>query len=150
MKIYLTLFALLIGLHSVADAQSQKMPTAQELTQKSIKEMEEKLKLSTTQKSVIYNYTFELYKQQLDLVKRQQAGTSREEDVAKFYKFQNDTNNNIKTILKGEQIAQFEQLLEDRLNGDAKKKNKKGKKKKGEKEEEVSTGISGLVNPEKP
>jgi len=136
-------------MHSFAKAQSQKMPTAQELTVKSIDEMVERLKLSATQRSVIYNYTFELYKQQLDLVKRQQAGTSKEEDVTKFYKFQNETNNNIKTILKGDQIAQFDQLLEDRLNGDNKKKKNKKKKNSAE-EEEVSTGISGLVNPAKP
>ncbi len=149
MKRYIILIIVLVfGLNASGFAQSQKMPTAQELTVKSVDEMVERLKLSPTQKSVIYNYTFELYKQQLDLVKKQQAGSSGEDDVTKFYKFQNQTNNNIKTILKGDQIVEFDKLLEDRLNGETDKK-KKGKKKKENKEEGPGTGISGLVSPVK-
>lgn len=117
------------------------MPTAQEMTVKNVEELEKRLKLTSTQKGVIYNYVFDMSKQQLDLIKRQQAGTSKEDDVTKFYKLQNDTNDKIRTILKGDQVAEFEKVLEDRLNGGTKKKKKKGKNKE---EEEVVTGISGL------
>lgn len=138
---------LVFGFTASVKAQQQKMPTAQELTVKDVDEMAERLKLSSTQKSVIYNYKFELYKFQLDLVKKQQAGTSKEDDVSKFYRLQNQTNDNIKTILKGEQLAEFDKLLEDRSNGE----NKKKKKKKGKKDEEdVVTGISGLKTDVKP
>lgn len=133
---------LLVGVHSLTKAQ-QKMPTAQEMAVKNVDELEKKLKLTSTQKSVIYNYVFDMSKQQLELIKRQQAGTSKEDDVTKFYKLQNETNDNIRTILKGEQLPEFEKVLEDRLNGNTKKKKKKGKKGK-EEEEEVVTGISGL------
>lgn len=144
-KLYVAILMLFFGV--TAMAQSQKMPTPQELTVKSVDEMAERLKLNATQKSVIYNYTFEMFKTQLDLVKKQQAGNSNEDDITKFYKFQNETNNNIKTILKGDQIAEFDKLLEERLNGEPKKKkSKKGKKDK----EETVTGISGLTNPVTP
>lgn len=141
MKTYILLAFLLLGLGSLTKAQ-QKMPTAQEMTVKNVDELEKRLKLTPTQKSVIYNYVFDMSKQQLDLIKRQQAGTSKEDDVTKFYKVQNETNDNIRTILKGDQLPEFEKVLEDRLNGvTKKKKNKKGKEKE---KEEVVTGISGL------
>lgn len=141
MKTCILLAFLLLGLGSLTKGQ-QKMPTAQEMTVKNVDELEKRLKLTPTQKSVIYNYVFDMSKQQLDLIKRQQAGTSKEDDVTKFYKVQNETNNNIRTILKGDQLPEFEKVLEDRLNGvTKKKKNKKGKEKE---EEEVVTGISGL------
>lgn len=139
MKRYILLILFCFGINALANAQ-KKIPTAQELTVKNIDELNERLELSPTQKSVIYNYVFEMYRQQLDLVKKQQAGTSKEDDVTKFYKFQNETNDNIKNILKGDQIAEFDKLQEERLNGDNKKKKKKGKNK----EEEPVTGISGL------
>lgn len=142
MKRYILVIMLLIGVNSLTKAQ-QKMPTAQEMAVKNVDELEKKLKLTSTQKSVIYNYVFDMSKQQLELIKRQQAGTSKEDDVTKFYKLQNDTNDNIRTILKGDQLPEFEKVLEDRLNGNSKKKKKKGKKGK-EEEEEVVTGISGL------
>lgn len=142
MKKYILLSLLLLGSVFLTKAQ-QKLPTAQEMTVKSVDELEKRLKLTSTQKSVIYNYVFDMSKQQLELIKRQQAGTSKEDDVTKFYKLQNDTNDNIRTILKGDQLPEFEKVLEDRVNGTAKKKkNKKGKKDK--EEEEVVTGISGL------
>lgn len=141
MKTYILLAFLLLGLAFITKAQ-QKMPTAQEMTVKNVDELEKRLKLTPTQKSVIYNYVFDMSKQQLDLIKRQQAGTSKEDDVTKFYKVQNDTNDNIRTILKGDQLPEFEKVLEDRLNGVTKKK--KNKKGKGKEEEEVVTGISGL------
>lgn len=141
MKTYILLVLFVLGFSGLVSAQ-KKMPTAQELTVKNIEELNERLVLSPTQKSVIYNYIFDMYHQQLELVKKQQAGTSKEDDVTKFYKFQNETNDNIKNILKGDQIAAFDKLQEERLNGNNNKK-KKGKKEKN-KEEEPVTGISGL------
>lgn len=143
MKRYVLIIMMLLGVHSVTKAQ-QKMPTAQEMAVKNVDELEKKLKLTPTQKSVIYNYVFDMSKQQLELIKRQQAGTSKEDDITKFYKIQNDTNDDIRTILKGDQLTEFEKVLEDRLNGNTKKKKKKGKGKDKE-EEEVVTGISGLI-----
>jgi hypothetical protein len=140
MKTYILILFFCLGVNTLTNAQ-KKIPTAQELTVKNIDELNERLGLSPTQKSVIYNYVFDMYRQQLELVKKQQAGSSKEEDVTKFYKFQNETNDNIKNILKGDQIAEFDKLQEERLNGDNKKK--KGKKGKN-KEEEPVTGISGL------
>lgn len=135
---------LLLGFVKVSNAQSnQKMPTPQEMATKSVDELEKRLKLNSTQKGVIYNYTFDMCKHQLDLVKKQQAGTSNEDEVTKFYKMQNDTNNSIKTVLKGDQIAEFDKVLEERLSGVDKKKKKKGKRNKDE-PEEVSVGIEGL------
>lgn len=143
MKRYILIAFLLLGLNSITKAQQPKMPTAQEMTVKNVEELEKSLKLTSTQKSVIYNYIFDMSKQQLDLIKRQQAGTSKEDDVTKFYKLQNETNDKIRTILKGDQLPAFEKVLEDRLNGNTKKK-KKNKKGKDKEEEEVVTGISGL------
>jgi protein CpxP len=141
MKKYLLAVMLLLAGFTLTKAQ-KKMPTAQELTVKNMDQLTERLKLSQTQRNIIYNYTFDMYKLQLDLLKKQQAGTSQEDDAAKFYKFQNETNDNIKNILKGDQVAEYDKFIEENLNGtNKKKKNKKGKKNE---EEEVITGISGL------
>lgn len=131
MKIYVLAALLFFGAGSIAIAQN-KIPTVQELTVKDVTELDERLKLSPTQKSVIYNYIFEMYKQQMDLYKKQQAGTIREEEMSKFKRFQTETNDSIRSLLKGDQIAHFEQLLDDRMNGTTKKKTKKDKKKKEE------------------
>jgi protein CpxP len=144
MRRYILVVALLLAVNLHGKAQQPKMPTAQEMTVKNVDELEKRLKLTPTQKSVIYNYVFDMSKQQLELIKRQQAGTSKEDDVTKFYKLQNDTNDNIRTILKGDQLPEFEKVLEDRLNGGNTNKNKKKGKKGKEEEEEVVTGISGL------
>jgi protein CpxP len=143
MKKYLLIVLLLTGINVWSKAQQNKMPTAQEMTAKNVDELEKRLKLSPTQKSVIYTYVFDMSKQQLDLIKRQQAGTSKEDDVTKFYKLQNETNDNIKTILKGDQIAEYDKVIEERLSGSNQKK-KKNKKGKQDKEEEVVSDISGL------
>ena len=129
MKTYILATLLFFGAGSLATAQN-KIPTVQELTVKDVAEVEERVKLSPTQKSIIYNYTFEKYKQQMDLYKRQQAGTVREEEMSKFKRFQDETDDNIRNLLKGEQIALFDQLIEDRMNGTTKKKTKKSKNKK--------------------
>ncbi|ACU02905.1 hypothetical protein [Pedobacter heparinus] len=143
MKKYILIALVLLGMNTLAMGQQNKMPTAQEMTAKNVDELEKRLKLSPTQKSVIYTYVFDMSKQQLDLIKRQQAGTSKEDDVTKFYKLQNETNDNIRTILKGDQLPEFEKVLEERLSGVDRKK-KKNKKGKQDKEEEVVSDISGL------
>ena len=119
-------FALLVGL--VLNVNAQKVPTAQELAKKNIDEMEERLKLSATQKSVIYSFTYNQAKEQADLIKRQQAGNSREEDVDKFYKLQNETSKNIRNVLRPEQQTEYDKIIEERLSGKGlKAKNKKKK-----------------------
>lgn len=123
-------------------SNAQKVPTAEELAKKNIEELDKRLKLSPTQRSVIYNYAFEIAKQQLDLYKKQVAGTFKPEDETKFFKLHNETNKNIKNVLKPEQVITFDTILEERLSGVDPNKKKK-KLKKGEEEEKV-VGIEGL------
>lgn len=120
----------------------QKQPTAEEVAKKNVDEMEKRLNLSATQKSVIYNYAFSLAKEQLALYKKQQASGYNDEEMTKYYKFQNETNKSIKSILKPEQVTEYDKLTEERLSGiDPNKKKKKGKK--GEEEDKI-VGIEGL------
>ncbi len=121
---------------------AQKIPTAEELAKKNIEEMDKRLKLTPTQRGVIYNYAFGMAKEQLALYKKQQAGTSKPEDETRIYRLQNEMNSDIKTVLKGSQIEEFNKLNEERLSGIDPKKKKK-KLKKGEEEEKV-VGIEGL------
>ena len=134
------MFALFVGL--ALNVNAQKIPTAQELAKKNIDEMETRLKLSATQKSVLYNIAYDMAKDQLALYKKQQAGTYVDEDGTVFFKKQNESNNTIRRLLKPEQVEEFNKLIEDRLNGVDPKKKKK-KLKKGEEEEKV-VGIEGL------
>lgn len=120
----------------------QKIPTAEELARKNIEEMDKRLKLTPTQRSVIYNYVFDISKEQLLLYKKRQAGTYQAEDETKFYKLNNETNNNIKSVLKPDQLIEYNKLTEERLSGIDPNKKKK-KLKKGEEEEKV-VGIEGL------
>lgn len=120
----------------------QKQPTAEDLAKKNLEELEPRLKLSPTQRSVIYNYAFNLAKEQLALYKKQQVTGYNDEEITKYYKLQNETNKNIKTVLKPEQIIEFDKITEERLSGIDPKKKKK-KLKKGEEEEKV-VGIEGL------
>lgn len=142
MKKYILTLSVVLGMTCFAKAQ--KVPTATEIATKNIEAMEKKVKFNGTQRSIIYNYTLDVAKEQVALYKKQQAGQYSEEDLPKFYKLQNQTNNSIRTILKGEQLAQYELFLEEQLRGGEKKK-KKGKR--GQEEEEVVTGISGLILP---
>lgn len=148
MKRYVLTLAIALGISYAAEAQSQKMPTATEMATKSIEALDKKLKLNQTQKNIIYNYTLDLSKEQLALAKKQQSGAFNEDDVTKFYKLQNETTKNIKNILKGDQVQQYDDFLDEQLRGGDKKK-KKGKRGKNE-EEEVVTGISGLKLPPTP
>jgi len=144
MKRIIFLFLIVIGINGLAKAQQNKMPTPDEVAKKNVEDLDKRLKLNDTQKSVIYRFTFNQAKEQAELIKRQQAGSSREEDVDKFYKLQNETSKNIRNVLKGEQQAEYDKVIEERLSGkSAKSKNKK--KKKGE-EEEVESDIKGLLS----
>lgn len=134
------MLALAIGVF--LSSKAQKIPTVEELAKKNIEEMDKRLKLSVTQRSIIYNYVFDLAKEQLALYKKQQAGTYKDEDETRYFRIQNETNKNIKMVLKGEQVDEFNKLNEERLSGiDTTKKKKKLKK--GEEEEKV-VGIEGL------
>lgn len=132
-----------------ASAQSApKIPTAEELAKKNIDEIETRLKLSVTQKSIIYNYVYDLAKVQVTLIKAQQAGSFQNEDATQYFIKQNETNNKIKSLLKGDQIKTYNALIEDRLNGTKGNKKKKRKKEKDVEEEEV-VGIEGLKSESK-
>lgn len=134
----LTLFAVF----TVQVNAQNKIPGPDELAKKNVDELEKRLNLSSTQKSVIYNYAFNLAKEQVALVKKQQASGYNDEEMAKFYRINNETNKNIKAVLKAEQIAEFDKVIEERLSGETPDKKKK-KRKKGEEEEKV-VGIEGL------
>lgn len=132
---------ILICFSTVNSWAQPKMPTPEELAKKNVDELETRLKLTSTQKSVIYNYAFTFAKEQVNLMKKQQATGTQEEDIAKLYRLNNETNQSIKLVLKSEQIKEYEKLVEERLNGTNDKKKKK-KRKKDEDDEVV--GIEGL------
>lgn len=138
---------LIVVLSTSLFAMAQKAPTAAELTKKSMEALDKKIKLNATQRNIIYNYTLDLYAAQLALSKKQQSGQPIEDDITRMYKLQNETTANIRNILKGEQLDQYDQFLEEQLRGGDKKK-KKGKNVK--EEEEVVTGISGLKSGPRP
>jgi hypothetical protein len=149
MKHYGLLLLIILGVTCAATAQ--KMPTASELATKNMEALSKKMTLNPTQRNIIYNYTLDLYKAQLALSKKQQAGLPIEDDVARIYRLQNETTTSIKNILKGDQLAQYDEFMEEQMRGGDKKK-KKGKRSKadGESEEEVVTGISGLKSGARP
>ena len=140
MKRLILVLALALGVFF--SSKAQKIPTAEELAKKNIDEMDKRLKLTSTQKGVIYNYAFGMAKEQLALYKKQQAGNAKPEDETRIYRLQNEMNSNIKTVLKGDQVEEFNKLNEERLSGIDPTKKKK-KLKKGEEEEKV-VGIEGL------
>lgn len=119
-----------------------KMPTVEELAKKNVDELETRLSLSTTQKSVIYNYAYNLAKEQVALLKKQQTTGYNDEDVAKLYRFNNETHKNIKAVLKPEQVVEYDKVVEERLAGISPSKKKK-RRKKGKEDEKV-VGIEGL------
>jgi protein CpxP len=145
--IYLMLF--ILGFANLANAQQNKMPTPDEIAKKNVEDLDKRLKLNGTQKSIIYGYTFNQAKEQADLIKKQQAGNFNEEDVAKFYKLQNETSDKIRNVLKGEQQTEYDKIIEERLSGKGDKDKKKKKKKKDE-EEDVVSDIKGLLTGPKP
>jgi protein CpxP len=140
MKRLILLLLLLTSVAATTYAQP-KLPTADEIAKKNVDQLEKRLKLTSTQKSIIYNYAYEFAKEQVTLFKKQQAGTFQQEDETKFFKLSNETNKKIKTVLKADQVSEFDKVVEERLNGVD--PDKKKKKKKGEVEEKV-VGIEGL------
>jgi len=146
MKRYVLALMMVAGISLFANAQKVP-PTAVEMTDKNIEALDKKVKLNSTQRSIIYNYTLDMYKEQVAIGKKQQAGTFQEDDIARFYKMQNQTSKNIRNILKGEQQTQYDEFQEEQLRGGDKKKKKKKHGK--DEEEDVVTGISGLTLPQK-
>ncbi|WP_343522530.1 hypothetical protein [Pedobacter sp.] len=142
MKRLVILLVFLVGINGMVRAQQNKMPTPSEIAQKNVEDLDKRLKLNGTQKSVIYSFTYSQAKEQAELIKRQQAGNSKEEDVDKFYKLQNETTKNIRNVLRPEQQLEYDKVIEERLSG---KSPKNKKKKKGE-EEEVQSDIKGLLS----
>lgn len=136
---------LLFAVAFSVSASAQKMPTPDEVAKKNVEELDKRLNLTSTQKSIIYNFAYDLAKEQLILFKKQQAGTFKEEDETKFFKLTLDFNKNAKTVLKPEQLQEFDKLIAERLAGED-STSKKKKKKKGEEEEKV-VGIEGLKTP---
>ena len=121
---------------------AQKQPTAEDLAKKNVDELEKRLKLSSTQKNVINNYAFFIAKEQIAIYKKQMANGVDNDELTKYYRLQNETNKNIRNVLKPDQVAEYDKLLEERLSGVDPTK-KKRKLKKGEEEEKV-VGIEGL------
>ncbi|WP_199117285.1 hypothetical protein [Pedobacter sp. ASV28] len=140
MKKFLSALLLATVVALSASAQ-QKLPTAEELAKKNVDELETRLKLSSTQKGVVYNYAYSFAKEQVALMKKQQATGYNDEEVAKIYRLSNETNKSIKAVLKPEQAIEYDKIIEERLSGIDPKKKKK--RKKGEEEEKV-VGIEGL------
>lgn len=137
-KIFL---AILLTFGAFFTVLAQKIPTPEELAKKNIDELEKRLQLSPTQRSVIYNYAFSLAKEQMNLYKKQLATGYNDEEMTKYYRLQNETNKLIKAVLKPEQATEYDKIIEERLSGidpdKKKKKNKKG-------EEDKVVGIEGL------
>ena len=67
MKRLVLILAVFLGMFLSVSAQ--KVPTAEELAKKNIEEMDKRLKLTPTQRGVIYNYAFSMAKEQLALYK---------------------------------------------------------------------------------
>lgn len=127
---------------TLSAAAQQKMPTAEEIAKKNVDELETRLKLTSTQRSVVYHYAFNIAKEQLELIKSQQVTGYKDEEVAKFYRLNNEMHRNIKAVLKPDQILEYDKVTEERLAGIDSKKKKKNRKKNDEDEKIV--GIEGL------
>lgn len=132
---------MIVGCALTLKAQQNKLPTPAETAKKNVDDLSARLKLNETQKSVIYRFTFAQAKVQSEMIKRQQAGNPRDDDADNYYKIQNETNDNIREVLKDVQKIEFNKVIEERLRGitSASKKRKKGK------EPEVVGDIRGLL-----
>lgn len=132
---------MIVGCGLTLKAQQNKLPTPAETAKKNVDDLSARLKLNETQKSVIYRFTFAQAKVQSEMIKRQQAGNPRDDDADNYYKIQNETNDNIREVLKDDQKIEFNKVIEERLRGitSASKKRKKGK------EPEVVGDIRGLL-----
>lgn len=142
MKKFIFLFLTALTFAFVSNAQQSKTPLPAEVAQKNVDDLNKKLKLNETQKSVIFRFTFEQAKAQQELMKKQEKTGFDEGDVDKFYKMQNETSKNIRNVLKGDQQIEYDRIIEDRLSGVT----EKGKKKKKGEEEEAPSDIKGLLS----
>lgn len=136
------IFSVLLIFGAFFSSFAQKQPSAEELAKKNVDELEKRLNLSPTQKNVINNYAFLIAKEQIALYKKQMASGLENDELAKYYRLQNETNKNIRNVLKPDQALEFDKIIEERLSGVDPNKKKK-KLKKGEVEEKV-VGIEGL------
>ena len=137
-------FVLVLIFGAFFSSVAQKQPTAEELAKKNIDELEKRLKLSPTQRNVIYNFAFNLAKEQLLLYKKQMATGYNDEELTKYYRLQNETNKSIKAVLKPDQAMEYDKILEERLSGIDPTKKKK-KLKKGEEEEKTDRWIFLII-----
>lgn len=141
MKKIFFLVLLLAAFSGVVRAQQPKMPTAEEVAKKNMDDLEKKLQLNPTQKTVISTYVLGQARDEQSLMKMQQSGATREMLMDRYYKIQEDAGRNIKAVLKPEQQKLYDLWVLEKRNGPEKKK-KKGKK--GEEEEESVQGIEAL------
>ena len=141
MKQLIFILFILFGFNLAVSAQQNKQPTPAEVAKKNVDDLTKRLRLNDTQKSVIYRFTFAQAKEQSEMIKRQEAGTSRDDDGDKYYKIQNETNANIRNVLKDDQKAEFDKIIEERLRGIT----TESKKKKKGKQLEPEGDINGLL-----
>ncbi|PST85166.1 hypothetical protein C7T94_03410 [Pedobacter yulinensis] len=142
MKKILFLFLLLAAVSgSLSAQQPPKMPTAEEIAKKNMDDLEKKLKLNPTQKTVISTYVLGQARDEQSLMKMQQSGATREMLMDRYYKIQEDAGRNIKAVLKPEQQKLYDLWVLEKRSGPEKKK-KKGKK--AEEEEESVEGVEAL------
>jgi protein CpxP len=139
MKKLILIFLCALGLNLTAIAQQRTPPTPEEITKKSVDELEKRLKLNSTQKSIIYNFTYAQVKEQQEIINKQNAGGGdNEKNLARYYKLQDEATKNIRSVLKEDQLLEFEKMLQERVSG------KDSKKKKKKKEEDVVTDLPGI------
>lgn len=121
--------------------QAATPPKPEEITKKSVDELDKRLKLNATQKSIIYNFTYSQVKEQQELIKQQNNGGENEQTLTRFYKLQNETNKNIRAVLKDDQQKEYDKMIQERLNGKDIKKKRKNKKNA---EDDIVTDLPGI------
>lgn len=142
MKKLLLMIAFVAGLSSLVSAQQASTPPKpEEITKKSVDELDKRLKLNATQKSIIYNFTFSQVKEQQELLKLQGSGADNEQIMTRYYKLHDETNKNIRAILKEEQLKEYDKIIQERVTG---KKSKKNRKNKHNQEEDIVTDLPGI------
>ncbi|MGV8880024.1 MAG: hypothetical protein ACOH2A_13445 [Sphingobacteriaceae bacterium] len=142
MKKILLMIAFVAGLSTLVKAQQAATPPKpEEITKKSVDELDKRLKLNATQKSIIYNFTFSQVKEQQELIKQQNNGGDNEQTLSRFYKLQDETSKNIRAVLKDDQQKEYDKMVQERLNGKDSKKKRKNKKNA---EDDIVTDLPGI------
>lgn len=121
--------------------QAATPPKPEEITKKSVDELDKRLKLNATQKSIIYNFTYSQVKEQQELIKQQNNGVDNEQTLTRFYKLQDETSKNIRAVLKDDQQQEYDKMIQERLNGKDSKKKRKNKKNP---EDDIVTDLPGI------